>query len=150
MDPEDEIKELEERLEIANNIIVDRNLEIAAKQTRIDELLIAFRRLTTEVPYAEEKDLAGILIAEVGTLRSRVIELGLAYDDLDRKYQTELELAECRREDVDVARGQVFMQRRDIAQYVVGIRIMHELVDQTSPTDPVGIALTRAGFARKP
>jgi hypothetical protein len=31
-----------------------------------------------------------------------------------------------------------------------GIAIMHSLVDQTDPNDPVGVALTKAGLERVP
>lgn len=43
--------------------------------TRRDELLTLVRKLSAEVPYAEEVGKIGVLLAEVGTLRGEVAEL---------------------------------------------------------------------------
>jgi hypothetical protein len=37
-----------------------------------------------------------------------------------------------------------FVEQRD------QIRALHDLVDQTDPNDPVGVALTKVGLARRP
>ncbi len=49
--------------------------------------------------------------------------------------------------DVDrIARRTLKLQK----QLLAGVRALHEMVDQTDPNDPIGVALTRAGLAVKP
>jgi predicted nucleic acid-binding Zn-ribbon protein len=47
---------------------------VEALETRQQELLATIRNLSSSVPYAEEAGNAATLIAEVGTLKARVVE----------------------------------------------------------------------------
>jgi hypothetical protein len=40
--------------------------------------------------------------------------------------------------------ARAFVEQRD------QIRALHDLVDQTDPSDPIGVALTKVGLARRP
>lgn len=53
----------------------DLEAELAAARTRIQELLVTIKNLSLSTPYPEEAGSAATLIAEVGTLRSRITAL---------------------------------------------------------------------------
>lgn len=64
------------------DILVATAAERDALLVRRDELLAAMKRLGGDVPYEDEKGKLAMLMAEVGTLKARVLELGMTENTL--------------------------------------------------------------------
>lgn len=71
---------------------------VDALVTRREELLATVRKLGHSIPYADEAGAAGILIAEVGTLKARVSELEIERADLISNHREQLDELERYRE----------------------------------------------------
>ncbi len=72
MSDEDEMTEGERTLWFA--LVLSRK-QITELEERQQELLLTIRNLSATTPYPEEAANAGVLLAEVGTLKARIREL---------------------------------------------------------------------------